>query len=364
MASPYPWHYTIQWPIHFLWPSTQNPTRIGRQPLSYSFTTTSFSEQIIRVLFLGDIMPMKQDLPPDLHPSLRSLLSNADLIVGNFESPVGESGTSSDSKHRFVFNVPQDYLQGIIKQVDLPPERWVFSMANNHAGDQGFDACIKTAKLMRELGVIPMGFWQPDCPPVIIVECEGVRLGLVAWTQWINMNVFRETPGIYRIEHILQASWKTIQRNYNIDMLVAFPHWEYEFQHFPRAKTRKLSKELADRGFSLIVGSHPHVLQPMEWIGDTLCQYSLGNFCSGHGIAWPVKLIPLLEIQICKKELMSKITEYKLHFFVQRHFEDHVALVPLEDSPKIFQQRVKQRLHLLFDTHNPHSAPQTGTYTA
>ena len=349
MASPYPWQYTIQWPIHFLWPSTHNPTQIGRCSLSHSSTTTSFPEQIIRVLFLGDILPMKQDLPPDLHPTLRSLLSSADLIVGNCESPVAESGTSSDAKYRFVFNVPQDYLQGIIDQVDVPPQRWILSMANNHAGDQGTDACLKTAKLLRELGVTPMGFWQPDCPPVTIVECKGVRFGLVAWTQWMNIDVFHETPGVYRLEHILQTSWKTIQRNHNIDMLVAFPHWEYEFQHFPRAKTRKLSKELVERGFNLIVGSHPHVLQPMEWIGDSLCHYSLGNFCSGLGIAWPVKLIPLLETQICNKELMSKITGYKLHFFVQMHFGDHVALLPFEDSPEIFQQRATRRLHLLFD---------------
>ncbi len=67
-----------------------------------------------------------------------------------------------------------------------------------------------------------------------------------------------------------------------VDVLIVSMHWGVEYTHTPTAYQEDEAKFLADQGVDIIIGTHPHVIQPVKWIDDTLVFYSLGNFISAQ----------------------------------------------------------------------------------
>ena len=101
----------------------------------------------------------------------------------------------------------------------------------------------------------------------------------------MNCEIFSsQHQGAARLKNIENINWESVKKSYQLNSLIGLPHWEYEFQHFPKMKTRDIAKKLIDQmGFNLLLGAHPHTLQPMEWFQQGICLYSIGNFC-GLGI--------------------------------------------------------------------------------
>ena len=67
-----------------------------------------------------------------------------------------------------------------------------------------------------------------------------------------------------------------------VDVLIVAMHWGVEYTHNPTVYEKDSAKFLADLGVDIIIGTHPHVIQPVEWIDDTIVFYSLGNFLSAQ----------------------------------------------------------------------------------
>lgn len=77
----------------------------------------------------------------------------------------------------------------------------------------------------------------------------------------------------------------------NVDVVALIVHWGTEYMAIPGENQRRLAVDLSKLGARLIIGSHPHVMQGHEWIGDTLVHYSLGNFVfHPHFTAMRVKI--------------------------------------------------------------------------
>lgn len=348
MASPYPWHYSLRWPWYFRFPSTVNHTGMGQLPIAQAL---SGEGPYCRLVFGGDIMVMQRDAVPLLHENLVRLLRSADLVVMNCEAPVGTHSPSCSARYRFNFHMPQAFLEGVIQQVTSFPTNWILSVANNHAGDRGYAAFLQSLHILQEMRIRTVGRWRAIEDVVRTVEVKGLRLGYAAWTNWLNCAVFqRDDEGVNRTKDIAELDWREEKAKRGLDVLIGLPHWEYEFQHFPSSATRLWAKKLSNRGFDMLIGAHPHTLQPMERFGAALCQYSLGNFC-GLGVAWSAKLIPLLEVSLWTEgPKKGRIAAYRLHPFVQRH--DHksksVSIVPLERYYVKDYGRLRKRLASLF----------------
>src|SRR5580704_3422604 len=245
ISSPYPWHYTLRWPLYYMWPSKRNRSNIKRLPDVNYFQNKS--NKILRLLFCGDIMTLNKDIIPTLHPKLCSLIKSADYFIGNCESVVGSHALNENTKYGFIFHMPRDYLQGIIQQTELPASNWLLSTANNHAGDIDINAFIKNYIILQDMGVHALGQLNPNHPPIFIVEKKGLRIGFVAWTEWMNRDIFPELgPGVNQNKHIVKHDWRVIKSNLKLNYIFGLPHWEYEFQHFPHQQTRKLAKRLID----------------------------------------------------------------------------------------------------------------------
>jgi hypothetical protein len=351
MGSPYPLHYTLRWPYYYMWPSAKNHTGMNIRPLTHDFVRAD-KKDYLTLNFCGDIMLTQKDRVPILHPEVQRLINSSDLFIGNCEAPLGAHDLNPEAKYGLIYHMPSLFLSRIMSQTTLPPEQWILSIANNHSGDKGKETFFNSINIMRDMGVTPVGYIDNELP-VTILERDGVKMGIASWTHWMNKEVFAASAGPGRYNHIKNADWVNVKKQHGLDLLIGLPHWEYEFQHFPKQQTRKMAAHLIEQlGFNLLVGAHPHTLMPMEWFQQGICAYSLGNFC-GLGLAWPVRLIPILEVRVgLRPENKGQLLGYTLHYFVQQNDKHSMQILPLNAVAPNLQTKLLQRLAKVYQGHS------------
>ncbi|MCG8417352.1 MAG: CapA family protein [Proteobacteria bacterium] len=321
-------------------------------------------QPLVKLCAIGDIMVMQRDRVPRLDPLLRTLFADADIIVGCCEATVARTNAKADAeytvvgKKSFIYNMPEEFLRGVIAESSAAPEKWYLALANNHAGDDGPDSAYATVRHMRNIGVHPIGYRGADAEPITQATAKGLQIGIASWTHWLNQDVLRPQAQVWKTADIASLSLAGRKRDLGLDCLVGAAHWEYEWQHFPRRATRQSAADLARDGFDVILGSHPHVLQPFEWHGDTLCAYSLGNFCSGFGKSYAARMAPVLVVELgTRGPHRGKVVGYELHLFAQVDAGDDVAIVPMDRAPLPLRAKLTRRAERVM-------APEAASTTA
>jgi poly-gamma-glutamate capsule biosynthesis protein CapA/YwtB (metallophosphatase superfamily) len=269
---------------------------------------------LIRILFFGDLMPPPFGRAPFFAPEVRRIAASADLAIGNLETAVGK-----DSAWLNRFQIRPETLASVVDRFGLRRDRCLLSIANNHIVDLGSDGVRRTATALRGLGIQVLGQRVTGGSPLGIVAAGGLSVGVLSWTQWLNHGKLAEDAAVWEQRDAL--AWFRKQERPLADFLVAFPHWGFEFEHFPRSRERNLAVRLAEGGVQLIVGHHPHVIQPLERIGDSYCLYSLGGLVPGRvvGFRWPVRLSALLTVDVAKQRNgLGKVVGYEIHPIVAR----------------------------------------------
>ncbi|MCZ8522770.1 MULTISPECIES: CapA family protein [Paenibacillus] len=251
------------------------------------------SDRIVSLAAVGDVLihrPLYEDARTrtgfDFSPMLaavRQELQHADVAVANQESVTG--GAQLGLSDYPSFNSPQETADAL-KEAGID----VVTMANNHALDRGEKALRSAIRHWRELGVEYAGASESmaDRSRLRVVEKNGVKLAFLAFTQ--GTNGISPPPGkaylVHRTEERRMRS-DIAEARKAADAVVVSLHWGREYERLPSAEQRKLAKLAADAGADIIIGHHPHVLQPLEWIGNnrggrSLVVYSLGNFLAAQ----------------------------------------------------------------------------------
>ena len=94
------------------------------------------------------------------------------------------------------------------------------------------------------------------------------------------VNLWNDTTNYEGYKEQVKADIKAIRDK--VDILIVAMHWGREYTHTPTDLEIRTAKFLAEQDVDIIIGTHPHVIQPVEWIDDTLVFYSLGNFISAQ----------------------------------------------------------------------------------
>lgn len=298
-------------------------------------------------------MVLNGDKPPILSPQFIKLVSSSDLFIANLEAPLGTHAPDNTKKYTFKFHMPRAFLDGIQHQLGLPYQKWVLSNANNHSGDAGIAGFDESITLLDQLGVGHLGH-RNYTAPWRVIAIKGIKLGLAGWTHWLNRGVFDAHQPVLAHQDILNHGAARASGQIKFDFGIGLPHWGYEFQHFPEKSTLRHARTFLRNGFDLLLGSHPHVLQPYEIIDGKYCFYSLGNFC-GLGVAWPVKIITLLELHLEKSGTETTVAYFKHHYFYQLHEAGDIQIVPLEDLPPAMRERAEERLGLVMERTDRHA---------
>ena len=164
----------------------------------------------------------------------------------------------------------------------------VITCATNHAYDNGARGIKDTVEYWRQYEdtTLMTGIYdnQEDYDTIPIKEYNGIKIAFLNYTMLINSGAKRE-PYYIRYYKESQAEKEIMYAKKHADFVVVLPHWGTEYVHEPNAEQKRIAKKMAEAGADLIIGCHPHVVQPMKVIKTTdgrrvPCFYSLGNFVS------------------------------------------------------------------------------------
>lgn len=255
---------------------------------------------------------------------IKPLLEGYDLRYCNQESIIG--GKSLGISGYPNFNSPDEIGNTI---VDLGFN--MIGLANNHAFDKGEKAINYSVNYWKKYdNIITAGSYlnEEDRNDIKIYEKNGIKYAFLAYTTGINGNSLNNKDylvNIYDKDKVKQD----IEKVKEADLIIVAMHWGNEYTNEPTKSQRDIAEYLSSLGVDLIIGTHPHVVQPITYIGDTLVIYSLGNFISNQlviGINPAIGLLVGLDIElddngqikfdITKKELLYSYSENSKNFKV------------------------------------------------
>lgn len=201
-------------------------------------------------------------------------LAAADLTFGNLECPLSDQGRNRH--HLYSFRADPRAIEGLTRAgFD------VMSLANNHAYDWGAPALLDTQERLRAAGILPVGAGANDLEAhyPVLVDCGGVKLAFLAY---VNIEPKEATaapdkPGVAWLEPERVMADIRFARPL-ADVVIVALHWGVEYATQPQREQVALARQMIDAGADLVVGGHPHVVQPLEPYQGRWIAYSLGNF--------------------------------------------------------------------------------------
>jgi len=234
------------------------------------------------LLFTGDVMlsravGSRMEAQKDWSLPFRLIadtLRSADLRYCNLECPVSDRG--HNLHHLYSFRADPRVIEGL-KAAGFN----VVSQANNHSCDWGPEALLDSVERLRAAGVQPVGAGQNILAAhyPVLVHVGGLRIAFLAY---VNIDPKEaaagvDRPGVAWLDPAQALADIRFARPL-ADLVIVGPHWGVEYALQPTRDQVELAHQMIDAGADLIVGSHPHVMQPLEKYHDHWIAYSLGNF--------------------------------------------------------------------------------------
>ncbi|MEE0968033.1 MAG: CapA family protein [Clostridia bacterium] len=224
----------------------------------------------------------------DMFEGIKPIIKSADLAYINHETPV--AGEDFKILGYPDFNAPQE-VGDDLAEVGFD----IINIANNHMldmGEKGYRNSISYwNKKSAENGLtIIGGYTKTDYDNIRFIERDGVKIALLSYTTFINDKHKNSLSSSTELL-VPYANKSDITRQVGLakqsgaDIIIVSMHWGDENAFEPNTQQKSLAKHMADLGVDVILGSHSHTLQPVEWLeGEgghkTLCAYSLGNCLS------------------------------------------------------------------------------------
>ena len=232
-------------------------------------------------------------------------LQSADLTIGNLETTFAGSERGYSSYP--TFNTP-DALAVNLKAIGFD----VLSTANNHSLDKGFSGITRTLEVLDDNGISHTGTYasEEDSQEILVKDVKGIKIAMLSYTYGTN-GIPIPSGKDFCVNLIDKDKIKADldkAKALDVDLISVNMHWGAEYRLKPTNEQKELADFLFKNGVDLILGSHPHVLEPMEQRTITLDDgtekdvfliYSLGNFVSGQTKEY-TNLSIILNLEITK----------------------------------------------------------------
>lgn len=235
-------------------------------------------------------------------------VGEADYAVANLETTLAGSDMGYKYSGYPAFNTPDEIVDAL-KKAGFS----ALLTANNHCYDTSEYGFLRTVRTIRSKGLTAMGTRESVNDPVYtIADINGIKVGMVCYSYegqpdnptagvvYMNKNALSSTcgqlinsflgtqldPFYLEVQGILEQ-----MKQDGAEATVMFIHWGIEYQTAPNAEQQQIAQQLCDMGFDVIVGGHPHVIQPVTLLTSrldpdrkTVCLYSTGNAVSNQRI--------------------------------------------------------------------------------
>lgn len=265
--------------------------RIALASILLFLITFSFAQEDegrVDLLFAGDIMTHDDQLASarigddkwDFNSwflDIEHILKSADYCIGNLEVPLGVE----PFKGYPSFGAPAIFARHL-KKAGFN----VLLTANNHTFDRRKKGALNTIKVLDSLEIMNLGTYRNKSDREeklpLIIEHEGIKIALLNYTYGSNALVDYDMISILNKNQIRKDIEKAKQ--HNPDKIIVLPHWGTEYKSFPSSNQKEYEKVMYSAGADVVIGAHPHVLQPMIWKKngekEKFTAYSLGNLIS------------------------------------------------------------------------------------
>lgn len=288
----------------------------------------------LKIVMTGDIMldrgvalKIKEEGNGDFKfPFLKiaPYLQKADIVFGNLEGPITADGVRSGSEYSFRFD--PKCIEGL-KYANFS----VLNLANNHILDYGRQGLIDTLNILKDNGILYVGagFNLDDTFSLKVKEVDGIKVGFLAFTSkgmkswWPK----EDSPGVaYLIERNFPYAAGEIQEaKKKVDVLIVSLHEGEEYQKEPTDFQKKFAQMAIDSGADIVVGHHPHVVQPLVKYKNGWIAYSLGNFIFDQTFSNETMEGEILEVEINTEKKTIEMVEgkkIKINEFFQPYLEN------------------------------------------
>lgn len=250
------------------------------------------AEKEVSVVFAGDILfdhnyavmastlQRGNGIEGSVSRDLLDVMRDADICMINNEFPYTDRGEPTPDKI-FTFRAKPQYASWLLDMgVDI------VSLANNHVYDYGEISLLDTLDTLNEIGMPYAGAGRnlEEAMRPVHFEVDGIDIAFICATQIERLDnpntkgATENSAGVFRclnVEKLLQAVRSAKQES---DFVVVFIHWGTESTDELDWAQKDQAPQIAEAGADLIIGAHPHVLQPIGYAGEVPVVYSLGNF--------------------------------------------------------------------------------------
>ena len=241
-------------------------------------------------------------------------LKTADILFGNLEGPISDKGKNVGSI--YSFRAIPEVLKGL-KFAGFD----ILSVANNHIFDYGREAMEDTLIRLKEAQIeyIGAGFSKEEALSPRIIEKKGIKIAFLAFTNLgeKSWEAKENSSGIAWLnKENLKHSIKKAKEE--AELIIVSMHYGQEYQLQPTKEQKDFSHLAIDLGADLVIGHHPHVVQPIEQYKRGYIAYSLGNFVFDQNFSKETMEGLLLEVLI-KSGKIEKIIprDIKINNFFQ-----------------------------------------------
>jgi len=244
----------------------------------------------ISLLFAGDVMGHDSQIASAYDPETKSYdytscfqfiqpyVAAADVAIANLEVTLA----GPPYKGYPQFSSP-DALAEALKDIGFD----ALVTANNHCIDRGKQGLVRTIEMLDKLSIPHTGTFVDtvsrlnDSP--LLIEKNGFKLGLLNNYYGTNGIAIPKSSIVNLLDTAIIKADITKAKEARPDVIIVFTHWGTEYQSLPSKWQKQLTDFCFAQGAGLVIGAHPHVIQPMEWrkASNQFIAYSLGTFVSG-----------------------------------------------------------------------------------
>jgi poly-gamma-glutamate capsule biosynthesis protein CapA/YwtB (metallophosphatase superfamily) len=245
----------------------------------------------LSLLFIGDIMQHDSQISAAYDPVnkrydytpcfqyIKPYIESADIAIGNLELTLA----GPPYKGYPQFSSPDELLIGL-KDMGMD----VLVTANNHCVDTGKKGLERTIDMLDSMDILHTGTFKESVDRLndhpLLIEKDSFRISLLNYTFSTNGLPVTKPNIVNRIDTAVIRQDLILAKAQKPDVIIVFVHWGVEYQSLPNAQMKMVTEFCFNNGAQMVIGAHPHVLQPMEWRRDKnqFVAYSLGNFVSGQ----------------------------------------------------------------------------------